>query len=218
MPRPSPSRPFQRTRSTLLGLCEVPDDLAEVTVRGDEAPAKEAGVSRAKVERVWQHIEELYRSGAHPAIQVSIRCRNAEVLHRAIGHASGNSPSDRAARIPLRPIELDTPVNLFSAAKAVTAMIVHKLHDDGVLSVDDPVAAHIPEFGRAGKQAITIRRVPAPSVPSSPPPPASRARRPAASTSTCCRSPRRCSTCSATRSPSTTPTPTPPTTPSRAGS
>ncbi|MCA9510390.1 MAG: serine hydrolase domain-containing protein [Myxococcota bacterium] len=130
-----------------------------MTARGDEADAARAGVAPRAVESVWERVEALYRSGAHPAIQLSVRFRGAEVLHRAIGHARGNAPADREAGIPLAPIGVETPVNLFSAAKAVTAMIVHRLHDERVLDVDAPVASYIRDFGRCGKERITLRHV-----------------------------------------------------------
>jgi len=159
MPRPSPLDRIGRASSTLLGLCEVPRDLASVTARGAEVPAGEIGVAQARVEAIWQRVVALYRSGAHPAIQLSIRHRGAELLNRAIGHARGNAPGERAAGIALAPIDVATPVNLFSAAKAVTAMVVHALHDEGVLDVDAPVASTIREFGRRGKEGITLRHV-----------------------------------------------------------
>ena len=48
---------------------------------------------------------------------------------------------------------------LFSASKPLVALLVHKLAERGELALDDPVAAHWPEFGQAGKQDITIRQV-----------------------------------------------------------
>jgi CubicO group peptidase (beta-lactamase class C family) len=48
---------------------------------------------------------------------------------------------------------------LFSAGKPVVALAVHLLAQRGALSLDDPVAAHWPQFGQRGKQDITIRHV-----------------------------------------------------------
>ena len=53
----------------------------------------------------------------------------------------------------------DTPVNLFSAAKAVTAMAMHKLEELGALDLDDPVAEYVAGFERHRKGSITIRQV-----------------------------------------------------------
>lgn len=48
---------------------------------------------------------------------------------------------------------------LFSASKPMVALLVHMLAERGELTLDDPVAAYWPEFGRRGKQAITVRQV-----------------------------------------------------------
>jgi len=48
---------------------------------------------------------------------------------------------------------------LFSASKPLVALLVHLLAERGQLALDDRVAAYWPQFGRAGKQEITIRQV-----------------------------------------------------------
>ncbi|MEW9531990.1 serine hydrolase domain-containing protein [Microbispora sp. NPDC049125] len=48
---------------------------------------------------------------------------------------------------------------IFSAGKPYTAMLVHLLSQRGRLSLDAPVATYWPEFGRHGKDRITIRHV-----------------------------------------------------------
>jgi CubicO group peptidase (beta-lactamase class C family) len=47
----------------------------------------------------------------------------------------------------------------FSAGKPFVALLVHQLADRGALALDDRVARYWPEFGQAGKEAITIRQV-----------------------------------------------------------
>jgi CubicO group peptidase (beta-lactamase class C family) len=47
----------------------------------------------------------------------------------------------------------------FSITKPYTALLVLQLAERGLLSLDEPVAAHWPEFGRRGKEAITPRMV-----------------------------------------------------------
>lgn len=51
------------------------------------------------------------------------------------------------------------PFLLFSAGKPLTAMLVHRLAGRGAFGLDDPLAAHWPEFGARGKDTITIREV-----------------------------------------------------------
>jgi CubicO group peptidase (beta-lactamase class C family) len=50
-------------------------------------------------------------------------------------------------------------VCLFSASKAITALLLHKLVEDGALSLDDRVADHIPEFAAQGKARVTVRQL-----------------------------------------------------------
>ena len=95
----------------------------------------------------------------HPAIQVCVRHRGEVVLHRSIGYAHGVAPGRPIDESDVVPLDLDTPINLFSAAKAVTTMVMHKLEEQRVLSLDDRVADHVPGFARPGKGHITIRQV-----------------------------------------------------------
>ena len=142
----------------ILSRCRIPDDLAAVTDRGHEDPATAAGTTREAVETVWRRVEALYRSGVHPAIQICIRRGGAVALSRSIGHARGNAPDD-PREAPLVPMTTATPMNLFSAAKAVTAMVIHKLDEQRMLHLEDRVCEYIPEFARHGKERITLRHV-----------------------------------------------------------
>ncbi len=147
-----PVTTLQRASDAVTRCCPVPDDLDAVTSIGEESPTD-------ATEPLWQNVVQLYRTGVHPAIQVCVRHRGEVVLHRSIGHARGvaaGKPLDPSEAVPLR---IDTPVNLFSAGKAVTTMVMHKLEEQGVLDLDDAVAAHLPEFARHGKDDITIRQV-----------------------------------------------------------
>jgi CubicO group peptidase (beta-lactamase class C family) len=129
-----------------------------VTARGREADPRDVGTSPALVERVWSAVERLYRSGIHPGIQLCVRRRGAVILDRAIGHARGNGPEDApgAEKVALT---TEAPFNIFSAAKAVTAMVIHLLDQRDALRLDDPVAEYIPGFAVGSKQWITIRHV-----------------------------------------------------------
>jgi CubicO group peptidase (beta-lactamase class C family) len=53
----------------------------------------------------------------------------------------------------------DTMAPSFSTTKGVAATLLHTAVDRGLLSYDDRVAKHWPEFGQAGKQDITVRQV-----------------------------------------------------------
>lgn len=116
------------------------------------------GLRPEAIDAIWRAISWLYRSRLHPSISVCLRHRGCVILERAIGHERGNAPTEHpdAARIRATP---DTLYNMFSAAKAVTAMLVHHLDDQGKLHIDDRVADYIPEFGTHGKERVTLRHV-----------------------------------------------------------
>lgn len=61
-----------------------------------------------------------------------------------------------------RPGVAMTPETLlpwFSCMKPFTAVAIAQLVERGALAYDDPVAAHVPEFGAAGKAGVTLRHV-----------------------------------------------------------
>jgi CubicO group peptidase (beta-lactamase class C family) len=142
-----------------LRRIRVPQDLDEVTTRSPaEEPAAAGGMQAEAVERVWRSAERLYRTGMYPAVALCVRRRGRVVLDRAIGHARGNGPADP----PEAATELATPQTpfvIFSAAKAMTAIVAHLLDERGLIHVDDRVAEYIPEFGSHGKDTITIEHV-----------------------------------------------------------
>src|SRR5215469_2051578 len=64
-----------------------------------------------------------------------------------------------AARGPDRPWQRDTLVNVFSVGKGLIAACVARLIGQGRLDADAPVARYWPEFGAAGKAAVTLRQL-----------------------------------------------------------
>jgi CubicO group peptidase (beta-lactamase class C family) len=138
----------------------VPASLDAVTSRRAQAEAdpRRLGIAPASVEAIWESIENLYRSGLHPAIAVCVRHRGEVLLDRAIGHVVGNGPDDPpdAPQVVVRP---DSPFCVFSASKAMTAMLIHLLDQRRLIHLDDPVSEYLPEFAIHTKQWITIRHV-----------------------------------------------------------
>jgi CubicO group peptidase (beta-lactamase class C family) len=148
-----------RAPKSLWTECRVyPAD--EVTTRdaGTEVGAREGGLTAEGVADIWASVVRLYETGLHPAIALCLRRRGKVVIDRAIGHAHGNAPgaAPDAARVPATPRTL---FNLYSASKAMTAMVVHLLDERGLLHLDDPVAEYLPEFGRNSKDWITMRHI-----------------------------------------------------------
>ena len=58
-----------------------------------------------------------------------------------------------------RPWQADTIVNVWSMTKMMTALCVLMLHDQGKLSVDEPMATYWPDFAAAGKADVLVRHV-----------------------------------------------------------
>lgn len=141
-----------------LRRIRVPRDLRSVTTIAPEADPHAAGLSPRTVARIWAAARELYRTGVHPALQLCLRRNGHVVLNRAIGHARGNGPHDDpdTEKVPATP---ETPFCVYSTSKAVTAMVVHLLHERGALDIGDRVADYIPEYASNGKGETTIGHV-----------------------------------------------------------
>jgi CubicO group peptidase (beta-lactamase class C family) len=141
-----------------LRRIRVPEDLDSITTVGVEADPEALGVDREMVETMWAAAQGLYRTGVHPALQLCVRRHGAVLLDRAIGHASGNGPDD-PPDAPKALVSTDTPFLVYSASKAMTAMVVHLLQERGGLDIQDRIADHIPEFAKHGKDETTIGHV-----------------------------------------------------------
>jgi CubicO group peptidase (beta-lactamase class C family) len=77
--------------------------------------------------------------------------RGDKVVHAAgYGHDSAG-----------RPVTASTPMRVASISKSFTAMAVMTLVDDGKISLDEPLAAQLPEFRLADQRAarITVRQL-----------------------------------------------------------
>jgi CubicO group peptidase (beta-lactamase class C family) len=58
-----------------------------------------------------------------------------------------------------QPWQVDTLATVLSGTKGLTSTCVHQLAERGELDLNAPVARYWPEFGQAGKEAITIAMV-----------------------------------------------------------
>ena len=136
----------------------VPHDLSEVTRidRAAEVDPESVDVRAGGIDRIWTAVENLYRTGLQPAVTIVVRRKGQIIMKRAIGNLRGNGPGERSDREVLEP---DAPICLFSASKAITALLLHKLAEEGKLHLDDRVAEYIPEFATHGKERVTIRQL-----------------------------------------------------------
>jgi CubicO group peptidase (beta-lactamase class C family) len=115
-------------------------------------------MDQAGVDRIWRGVQDIYRSGVHPAIALCVRREGRVVLDRAIGHARGNGPKDgpEVEKVLATP---QTPFVIYSSSKAITATVAHMLDERGLIHIGDRVSEYIPEYGRNGKRNITIEHV-----------------------------------------------------------
>lgn len=132
---------------------DVPEDLTPLTVvdPGESRAFDRSGVSADEVEAIWAGVEDFYRRGAHPFVSLCVRRHGEMILNRSLGYVKG-------AMGECEPVigSLDTPVCLFSSSKAVSAMLIHKLAEQGHVELLTPVSYYIPEFAAGGKANITI--------------------------------------------------------------
>ncbi|MGO9509903.1 MAG: lipase LipE [Mycobacterium sp.] len=137
------------------GKIRVPADLDAVTAIGEEDHSE---IDGAAVERIWQATRHWYKAGMHPAIQLCIRQNGRVVLNRAIGHGWGNAPTDDPDAEKVL-VTTDTPFCAYSAAKAISATVIHMLVERGYFSLDDRVCEYLPGYTSHGKHRTTIRHV-----------------------------------------------------------
>lgn len=115
---------------------------------GAEADPRTAGLTTNAIDAIDQGLERLYASGMSPGIALHLRRHGKSVFDRTLGHADTDIP-----------MTVDTPVCLFSASKAVTAMLIHHLAEQGVLDLHQRVCHYLPEYGQAGKHRTTLMHV-----------------------------------------------------------
>jgi len=139
-----------------LNRVSVPADLVPISRRALEADPLPLGMAADAPDRIWHAAERLYKTGLYPALSLCIRRKGQVVLDRSIGHSRGFGLDGDGPPVVCEPT---TPMCIFSASKAVTAMLIHLLDDRGVLHTGDRVADYIPEFADNGKEWITIRHV-----------------------------------------------------------
>lgn len=92
---------------------------------------------------------------------VALVARRGVVAERvAVGHAlRWADPETELPTDAWLPVREDTVFDLASLSKLFTAIAVLQLVEDGAIALDDAVAEHLPAFGAAGKQAVTVEQL-----------------------------------------------------------
>jgi CubicO group peptidase (beta-lactamase class C family) len=94
--------------------------------------------------------DTMLQNGLHHGAQLAVYRNGSLVYQRSGGFA------DKQHR---RPVSPQTPFMIYSVTKTFTAAAVHQLADRGRIDLEAPLADYWPEFGRKGKQNITISQL-----------------------------------------------------------
>lgn len=110
--------------------------------------------SVASVGELETHLTALTASNVPPGLSVIV-VKNDETLYaNSFGMANG---------LEQIPASMDTTYHWWSMTKVPTAIAIMQLHEQGLLSIDDPVETHLPFFQMTYKgepvQGITIRQL-----------------------------------------------------------
>lgn len=92
-------------------------------------------------------IERQVAEGRQIGLQVCVM-QGGEVVADAVAGVMG--PDDP------RPVQPDTLFLSFSVTKGVASLALHQLADAGMVDLDAPVVQYWPEFGRHGKDRLTV--------------------------------------------------------------
>ncbi len=112
--------------------------------------ASRAGFDLARLDRLDAVINDAIAAKQTPGAVVVVGRGDTVVFRRAYGHRSTQPSVER--------MTLDTVFDLASLTKVVaTTPAVMALVEDGRIRLTDPVASFIPEFGKYGKDRVTVR-------------------------------------------------------------
>jgi CubicO group peptidase (beta-lactamase class C family) len=98
--------------------------------------------------RTVELIEAGMAAGLHIGAQLYVSHRGNVIADLALGESR-----------PGVAMTTDTLMLWMSSTKPIAAVAIAQLWEHGLLTLDDPVAKHIPEFGVNGKDRVTIRHL-----------------------------------------------------------
>lgn len=113
--------------------------------------AESIGLSPVRLKALDAHLARAVGEEQLPAVAVGIARRGVSVVplcHGAVRPDPGSPP-----------VTADSAFLVASVTKPVTAAAVMLLVERGLVTLDDPVAAVVPEFGRRGKEGVLIRHL-----------------------------------------------------------
>lgn len=114
-----------------------------------EGICSQVSIDPAGLDRLAQRFAEMIDEGRHQGAQLAIYREGKLVLKLAAGTDVRSGES----------ITFDSLFCIRSSTKALAALVMAMLYERGLFSYDDPVFRYWPEFGRNGKEMITIGQV-----------------------------------------------------------
>lgn len=126
---------------------------AATQVSGAQGPASPAGGADAvRLARIDEVVAAAIAEKSLPGAVVIVGRGDAVFFRRAYGN--------RALAPAIEPMTLDTIFDMASLTKVVaTTSAVMMLVEDGRIRLSDPVAKYIPDFGKYGKDRVTVRHL-----------------------------------------------------------
>jgi CubicO group peptidase (beta-lactamase class C family) len=98
--------------------------------------------------RARKVLEDGMAGGLQVGAQLHVRLAGEAVADLALGLAG-----------PGRPMTPDSMMTWLSCSKIASSIAFARVWEAGLVGLDDPVAAHLPEFAANGKGAITVRHL-----------------------------------------------------------
>jgi len=112
---------------------------------------EEVGMSTQRVRHVADLAESWVAQGIHSSLVVMAARKGVVVLHEAFGHLTPERDTP--------PIGAEAIFPLASLSKPLTATLAMMLVEDGLLSLNRPVAEYIPEFTGEGKDKVMVHHL-----------------------------------------------------------
>ena len=109
------------------------------------------GIDSERLEAVFARAKREVDDGVVPSAQVAVARRGRVAGVRTFGTAVQGGTE--------RPATDETLYSIFSCTKAVVAVAVWLLFEEGLLRLDERVAEIIPEFGTNGKENVTVEQL-----------------------------------------------------------
>ena len=130
----------------------MPEYPSEAVERPDIGAVRESvGISSERLDRALAILDSWVTQGKTPGVAAVIVRRGRIVARHFRGLAQ---PGDAS-----RPLTTDTVFPVASVAKTITAVALLTLVESGDVMLDDPVALHVPDFARHGKESVRVRHL-----------------------------------------------------------